>query len=59
MGRVAMVTVDPVMKALSSRARKATQAAISSALPRRPTGMLPMIFSSTAAGTEATISVST
>ena len=50
--------VDPVTKPASSLHRKATPRAISSAWPRRPTGILATIFSSTGAGTAATISVS-
>jgi len=48
----------PVMNEASSRARKATQAAISSALPSRPTGMAATMRSITFAGTAMTISVS-
>ena len=46
--------VEPVMKPASSETRKRTPRAISSALPRRPTGTLAMIFSSTAGGTART-----
>ena len=50
--------VDPVMKPASSEARNETARAISSAWPRRPTGIRATIFSSTFSGTAATISVS-
>jgi len=52
------VRVAPVMNPASSAARNATQRAISSAIPRRPTGILATICSSTARGTAETISVS-
>ena len=48
----------PVMKALSSRARKATQAAISLAAPRRPTGICPTMLASTFSGMPLIMSVS-
>ena len=51
--------VEPVMKSASSAIRKSTARAMSSARPRRPTGMEATIFSSTASGTARTISVST
>jgi len=50
--------VVPVTKPASSLHRKATPRAISLAWPRRPTGILATIFSSTAGGTAATMSVS-
>src|SRR5689334_16329897 len=50
--------VDPVMKPASSAIRNSTPRAISSALPRRPTGILATIFSSTLGGTAETMSVS-
>src|SRR5260370_15826289 len=50
--------VEPVMKPASSAIRNITPRAISSALPSRPTGILATIFSSTLAGTAATMSVS-
>ena len=50
--------VEPVMKPASSLARKATQRAISSGSPRRPTGICGRIFAfSTSSGTALTISV--
>ncbi len=52
------VMVAPVMKAASSLARNAVILAISSALPRRPTGIVAMMLSSTFGGTACTISVS-
>jgi predicted MFS family arabinose efflux permease len=51
-------SVEPVMKPLSSSTRYSTALAISSAWPRRPTGILATIFSSTWAGTARTMSVS-
>ncbi len=51
-------SVEPVMKPASSAIRNTTPRAISSALPSRPTGILATIFSSTAAGTAETMSVS-
>src|ERR671912_358753 len=51
-------SVEPVMKPASSATRNITPRAISSALPSRPTGILATIFSSTLAGTAATMSVS-
>jgi hypothetical protein len=51
-------SVEPVMKPASSAIRNITPRAISSALPSRPTGILATIFSSTLAGTAATMSVS-
>jgi len=51
--------VDPVMNSASSAVRKATPRAISTARPRRPTGMRATIFSSTSVGTARTMSVST
>src|SRR5689334_638261 len=51
-------SVEPVMKPASSATRNSTPRAISSALPRRPTGILATIFSSTGAGTAETMSVS-
>ena len=51
-------SVEPVMKAASSEARNSTVRAISSGLPRRPTGMCGRIFAlSTSSGIAATISV--
>ena len=47
-----------VMNPPFSDVRKATPRAISSAMPSRPTGILATIFSSTGAGTAATMSVS-
>ena len=49
--------VEPVMKPAASEARKTTQRAISSASPRRPTGIWAMIDSRTFSGTAITISV--
>jgi hypothetical protein len=50
--------VEPVMKPASSPARKSTLRAISSASPRRPTGISGRIFDlSTSSGTARTISV--
>ncbi len=49
--------VEPLMKAASSEARKATIRATSSGSPRRPAGICAMIFSRTASGTAITISV--
>jgi len=51
--------VEPVMKRLSSRTRNQTARAISAGSPRRPTGTVETIFSSTFSGTAATMSVST
>ena len=51
--------VEPVMKSASSAVRNTTPRAMSSAWPRRPTGMRAMIFSKTSAGTARTMSVST
>ncbi len=51
-------SVDPVMKPPSSSTRNATPRAISSALPRRLTGILATILASTSGGTAATMSVS-
>src|SRR5258708_96242 len=53
-----MKSVEPVTKPASSGSRNITPGAISSALPSRPTGILAAIFSSTLAGTAATMSVS-
>ena len=53
-----MLSVDPVTNPASSEHRNATPRAISEAWPRRPTGILATIFSSTSAGTAATMSVS-
>ena len=53
-----MLMVEPVMKPPFSLVRNATPRAISSAIPKRPTGILATIFSSTGAGTAATMSVS-
>ena len=53
-----MLSVDPVTNPPSSEHRNATPRAISLAWPRRPTGILATIFSSTSAGTAATMSVS-
>lgn len=50
--------VDPVTKPASSAIRNNTPRAISSALPKRPTGIFATIFSSTFGGTAATMSVS-
>lgn len=50
--------VDPVTNPASSLHRNATPRAISSAWPKRPTGIFATIFSSTGAGTAATMSVS-
>lgn len=52
------VIVAPVTKLAFSSARNVTQWAISSALPRRPTGIVAMMPSSTFSGTAATMSVS-
>src|SRR5215475_430706 len=52
------VMVAPVIKAASSPARKQVILAISSALPRRPTGIVAMMPCSTFSGTACTISVS-
>ena len=49
--------VEPVMKPAPSDARNTTQRAISSASPRRPTGIWAMINSRTFSGTAMTISV--
>lgn len=51
-------SVLPVTKPPSSLQKKATPRAISCAWPRRPTGIFATIFSSTAGGTAATMSVS-
>ena len=48
---------EPVMKPASSEDRKATQRAISSGSPRRPTGIWAMIDSRTFSGTAMTMSV--
>src|SRR5579871_4963612 len=50
--------VEPVMNPASSETRNSTPRAISPAWPRRPTGIRATIFSSTCAGTAATMSVS-
>jgi len=50
--------VEPVMKPQSSATRKTTPRAISSALPKRPTGILATMFSSTLGGTAESMSVS-
>ncbi len=50
--------VAPVMNPASSAHRKATPRAISCACPSRPAGIRATIFSSTLAGTAATMSVS-
>src|SRR5438874_12130882 len=52
-------SVEPVMKSASSATRNSTVREMSSALPRRPTGIRATIFSSTSFGTARTISVST
>src|SRR3954454_25038197 len=51
-------SVEPVTKPAFSSTRKATPRAISSALPRRPTGIRATILPSTSSGTAATMSVS-
>src|SRR5258707_10001404 len=51
-------SVEPVMKPPFSSTRYATPRAISSALPRRPTGIRATILPSTSSGTAATMSVS-
>ena len=51
-------SVEPVMKPAFSSTRNATPRAISSALPRRLTGIRATILPSTSSGTAATISVS-
>jgi len=51
-------SVDPVTNPPSSEHRNATPRAISCAWPSRPTGIFATIFSSTSAGTAATMSVS-
>src|SRR5688572_28722153 len=53
-----MDRVEPVTKPAFSSTKKATPRAISSALPRRLTGILATILASTSSGTAATISVS-
>jgi len=53
-----MLSVDPVTNPPSSEHRNATPRAISCAWPSRPTGIFATIFSSTSAGTAATMSVS-
>src|SRR5687768_658395 len=51
-------SVEPVMKPASSAIRNITPRAISSARPKRPTGIFATIFSSTCGGTARTMSVS-
>jgi glutathione synthase/RimK-type ligase-like ATP-grasp enzyme len=51
-------SVEPVTNPAFSSHRKATPRAISSALPRRPTGIRATIFCRTSSGTAATMSVS-
>jgi len=51
-------SVLPVMNPPSSATRNSTARAISSARPRRPTGMRATILASTSVGTAATMSVS-
>ena len=53
-----MDRVEPVMNPPSSETRNFTPRAISEAWPRRPTGILATILSSTSAGTARTMSVS-
>lgn len=53
-----MLRVEPVTNPPSSEHRNTTPRAISFAWPSRPTGILATIFSSTSAGTAATMSVS-
>src|SRR6476661_10580607 len=51
-------SVEPVTNPPFSSTRKATPRAISSALPKRPTGIFATILPSTSSGTAATMSVS-